>query len=87
MVLVLRHGCSLLSVAFGTNAFLLYLTTVSATKSPLNYVLKMASKLFNKIHSHVHEVNGILTFIPKWFYNYLASFQGAAFKRKIQVSS
>lgn len=47
MVLVLRHGCSLLSVAFGTNAFLLYLTTVSATKSSLNYVLKMASKLFN----------------------------------------
>ncbi len=47
MVPLLWHGCSLLSVAFGTNAFLLYLTTVSATKSPLNYVLKMASKLFN----------------------------------------
>lgn len=87
MALVLQHGCSLLSVAFGTNAFLLYLTTVSATKSPLNYVLKMASKLFNGIHSHVHEVNGILTFIPKWFYNYLVRFHRVAFKRKIQVSS
>lgn len=86
MALVLQHGCSLLSVAFGTNAFLLYLTTVSATKSPLNYVLKMASKLFNEIHSHVHVI-GILTFIPKWFYNYLVRFHRAAFKRKIQVSS
>lgn len=81
------HGCSLLSVAFVTNAFLLYLTTESATKSPFNYALKMASKLFNEIHSHVHEVNGVITFIPKWFYNYLASRHAAAFKRKIQVSS
>lgn len=45
MALVLQHGCSLLSVAFATNAFLLYLTTVSATKSPLNYVLKNGIKI------------------------------------------